>query len=124
MIKKNENLIKEIRDRFENVEKCSEGGERVFFENAGGSLTLKKVISTSSKFSALPDNQGRNNEASNEISRVIHKGKDDLSDFLNATSGQIFVGESGTELLFRLISEACLYTSNSGNLGLSISLFR
>ena len=116
MIKKNENLIKEIRDRFENVGKCSEGGERIFFENAGGSLTLKKVISTSSKFSALPDNQGRNNEASNEVSRVIHKGKDDLSDFLNATSGQIFVGESGTELLFRLISEACLHTSNSGNL--------
>ena len=36
MIKKNENLIKEIRNRFENVGKCSEGGERVFFENAGG----------------------------------------------------------------------------------------
>ena len=81
MIKKNENLIKEIRDRFENVGKCSEGGERIFFENAGGSLTLKKVISTSSKFSALPDNQGRNNEASNEISRVIHKNTFEIFTF-------------------------------------------
>ena len=116
MIIKNKNLMKEIRGKFENVENCSVGGERIFFENAGGSLTLKKVVSTSSKFAALPDNQGRHNEGSNEVSRVIHAGKADLSDFLNTTSGQIFVGESGTELLFRLISEACLHTSNTGNL--------
>ena len=109
-------LMQNVRARFAYVDTCPFQGPRIFFENAGGSLTLKKVISTSSKFSALPDNQGRNNEASNEVRIVIHKGKDDLSDFLNATSGQIFVGESGTELLFRLISEACLYTSNSGNL--------
>ena len=33
-------------------------GERIFFENAGGALTLKSVVETSSKFAAIPDNQG------------------------------------------------------------------
>ena len=33
---------------------------------------------------------------------------------MNATEGQFFVGESGTELLFRLIMNACLGTDNSG----------
>ena len=33
---------------------------------------------------------------------------------MNASNGQFFVGESGTELLFRLIMNACLGTENDG----------
>ena len=33
---------------------------------------------------------------------------------MNASEGQFFVGESGTELLFRLIMNACLGTNNDG----------
>src|SRR5690606_11233262 len=51
-------LLSEIRDRFAHVDTCPFEGERVFFENAGGALTLKSVVETSAKMAAIPDNQG------------------------------------------------------------------
>jgi selenocysteine lyase/cysteine desulfurase len=107
-------LMKEIRGRFAHVETCPVAGERVFFENAGGALTLNSVVETSSKYAAIPDNQGRDNPASAELVRVIDKMRADAAVFFNADSGQVFVGESGTELLFRMISEACLNAPAGG----------
>ncbi len=108
MIKDNPDLIAAIRDRFAHVESCPFQGERIFFENAGGALTLKKVAETSAFYAAIPDNPGRINPAGQGTQNVINKAKADLGVFMNASSGQFFAGESGTELLFRLIRTACL----------------
>ena len=56
-------LLEEIRNRFAHVDSCPFSGPRVFFENAGGALTLNSVVLTSAKFAAIPDNQGRENAA-------------------------------------------------------------
>ncbi len=101
-------LLSEIRSRFAQVDHCPVQGPRVFFENAGGALTLNSVVDTSARYAAIPDNQGRDNPGSHELMRVINKAKEDMRVFMNAPSGQFFVGESGTELLFRLIMNACL----------------
>ena len=61
---------------------------------------------------AIPDNPGRINAAGQGTLDIINKAKSDLAMFMNASSGQFFVGESGTELLFRMIRTACL---NAGN---------
>lgn len=114
MFKNNDGLINEIRDRFAYVETCPEQGERIFFENAGGALTLKSVVERSTELSAIPDNQGRDNPASHELVRIINQSKADTHAFLGASSGQVFVGESGTELLFRLISAAILGAPQGG----------
>ncbi|MEP3264264.1 MAG: aminotransferase class V-fold PLP-dependent enzyme [Hyphomicrobiales bacterium] len=108
-------LMNDVRDRFAHVDTCPVEGKRVFFENAGGALTLKSTVETSTKYAAIPDNQGRANVMSHELMRVIQKSKDDAMLFLNANEGQIFVGESGTELLFRLIMNAVLETPEGGN---------
>ena len=86
----------------------------MFFENAGGALTLNSVVDASRDYAAIPDNQGRDNPGSHELVRVIQKAKDDLRVFMNAPSGQFFVGESGTELIFRLVMNACLGTEDDG----------
>ena len=99
-------LMAQIRDKFAHVEECPFDGPRIFFENAGGALTLKSVVETSAKFAAIPDNQGRDNPASHALVSIINKAKTDMRDLFNATEGQFFVGESGTELLFRLIRNA------------------
>ena len=109
-----ENLMDEVRDRFCLVDSCPDQGARIFFENAGGALTLKSVVETSTQYAAIPDNQGRDNPASHQAGRMIETSKDNIRTFLNAKGGQIFVGESGTELLFRLISAACLGTPKGG----------
>ncbi|WP_425090814.1 aminotransferase class V-fold PLP-dependent enzyme [Tropicimonas sp. S265A] len=103
-------LMEEIRNRFAHVDECPFAGPRIFFENAGGALTLKSAVDTSAKFAAIPDNQGRDNEAAHALVAIIDKAKADMRVLFNASQGQFFVGESGTELLFRLIRTAVVAT--------------
>ncbi len=107
-------LLNEVRARFAHVDSCPFEGPRIFFENAGGALTLKSVVETSARFAAIPDNQGRDNPASKALMAAIDKAKADMRLFFNAPSGQVFVGESGTELLFRLVRTAALGTAPGG----------
>ena len=107
-------LLENIRGQFAQIESCPVQGPRVFFENAGGALTLSKIVDTSAKYAAIPDNQGRDNPGSHELVRAIDKAKQDLRAFMNAPKGQFFVGESGTELIFRLVMNACLGTEKDG----------
>ena len=39
-----DDLMLQIRDRFIHVDSCPYQGPRIYFENAGGALTLKSVI--------------------------------------------------------------------------------
>jgi selenocysteine lyase/cysteine desulfurase len=107
-------LLDQVRNRFAQIDHCPQQGERIFFENAGGALTLKSVVETSARYAAIPDNQGRDNPGSHELVRVITQAKQDMAELMNAPGGQFFVGESGTELLFRLIMNACLGTEKGG----------
>lgn len=107
-------LLADIRDRFAHVDSCPKAGPRVFFENAGGALTLKSAVETSTYYAAIPDNQGRDNEMAHDLVETINRAKDDIRVFFNAPEGDIFVGESGTELLFRLIMNAVLGAEDGG----------
>ena len=107
-------LMSAIRDRFAHVDRCPEAGPRIFFENAGGALTLNSVVETSKNYAAIPDNQGRDNEMAHALVAVIDRAKDDMRIFFNAPEGDVFVGESGTELLFRLIMNAILGAPEGG----------
>ena len=107
-------LMDAIRARFAHIDICPFEGPRVFFENAGGALTLNSVIATSAAYAGYPDNQGRDNAASRALMAAIDKGKADMRSFFNAPSGQVFVGESGTEVLFRLVRTAALGAAPGG----------
>ena len=107
-------LMDEIRARFAHVDICPFEGPRVFFENAGGALTLKSVAETSADYAGYPDNQGRDNPASRALVAAIARGKADMRTFFNAPSGQVFVGESGSEVLFRLVRTSALGGKSSG----------
>ena len=109
-------LLDAVRARFAHVERCPFEGPRVFFENAGGALTLKSVIETSAAYAGYPDNQGRDNPASRALMAAIDKGKADMRLFFNGGTGQVFVGESGTEVLFRLIRTAALGSESGGTM--------
>ncbi|MEM6889239.1 MAG: aminotransferase class V-fold PLP-dependent enzyme [Pseudomonadota bacterium] len=103
-----------VRTRFAHVDNCPFDGKRIFFENAGGALTLQSVVDTSARFAAIPDNQGRDNGASHALVAIIEQAKEDMRVFFNAPEGQFLVGESGTELIFRLVSAACLGSAPGG----------
>ncbi|MDH3377608.1 MAG: aminotransferase class V-fold PLP-dependent enzyme, partial [Gammaproteobacteria bacterium] len=109
-----DSLLSAIRSKFHHVDSCPYEGPRAFFENAGGSLTLKTVVEVNTKLSAIPDNQGRDNPASQELVRIIDKARNDMMSFLGAKDGLVFIGESGTELLFRLVRAAVLGATAGG----------
>jgi len=111
----NELLLSEVRQRFCHVDTCPYQGPRVFFENAGGSLTLKSVVEANTRLAGIPDNQGRDNPASHELVRIIDQSREDMRTFLGVREGPVFIGESGTELLFRLVRAALLGTPEGGN---------
>ena len=114
MIEQRQGLIESIRNKFMHVETCPFEGERIFFENAGGSLRLKSVVETSALYASYPDNQGRENDASKALVESIENGKAKMRLFFNAHRGDVIVGESGTELLFRLIRTAALELPKGG----------
>lgn len=113
-------LLGDIRSKFAHVDSCPFTGPRIFFENAGGALTLNSVVESSARFAAIPDNQGRANAAAEELGRIIAKSKADAATFFNAPGGTVFVGESGTELLFRLIRTACAGTGRGDVIGSTV----
>ena len=99
-------LLSEIRHRFHHVDRCPFQGPRAYFENAGGSLTLKAAVERTAELLAIPDNQGRANPASVAMMEFIAQGRADMKTLFGATSGEVFIGESGTELLGRVIRNA------------------
>ncbi len=109
-------LMDEVRSRFAHVDACPFEGPRVFFENAGGALHLRSVIETSALHAGYPDNQGRDNPASKALMAMIARGKADMRLLFNAPHGQVFVGESGTEVLFRLVRTATLGAAAGGTM--------
>ena len=109
MISEKAGLLDQVRARFAYVDSCPFQGPRVFFENAGGALTLKTVVETSAKYAAIPDNQGRDNPTSHKLVDIINASKAKMRTLFNVSHGQVFVGESGTELINQV-------AGNQGNL--------
>ena len=97
-------LLGEIRGRFACVEADPYTGLRIYFENAGGGMTLRSVVEVVAEQTALPDNAGRDNPTSQAITGLIRQGKADLQTFLGVTGGVVAMGESTTSLAFRIIA--------------------
>lgn len=109
-------LMQQIRDRFCHVDRCPYQGPRIFFENAGGALTLKSVVEVNTQLAGIPDNQGRDNPASHELVRIIAEARANMRLFLGVEQGPVFTGESGTELIFRMLRAAALGSPAGGNM--------
>lgn len=110
-------LLATVRDRFHHTDVCPIQGPRAFFENAGGSLTLKAAVERTAELMAFPDNQGRTNVASRYLMDVISQGRADMKLLLGASTGEVFIGETGTELLGRLIRNAVLASDGGRVIG-------
>ena len=120
MFTNNSDLMTAIRGRFAHVDSCPFQGPRIFFENAGGALTLNSVVDTSALFAAIPDNQGRDNAASHALVGKIAQARADMALFFNTSGGRFFIGESGTELSFRLIRTAVMGTPDGAVIGSTV----
>jgi selenocysteine lyase/cysteine desulfurase len=96
-------LLEEIRDKFYYVDSDPYNGKRLYFENAGGSLTLKSVVKLTSEATAFPDSPNRPSLAAKPLKKMVVKGKEDIKLFLGVKSGQVVSSETASRVIFLII---------------------
>src|SRR3972149_8794221 len=101
----NEDLLVAIRREFPYSEVDGNRRKRIFFENAAGSLVLKRVADAEAKARlACSANVGGPSWESKMNEEAILEGRRAVRDFLNGPSEDCIVsGESATILLFHLV---------------------
>ena len=107
-------LLNEIRNQFLYVDWDPYTGKRIFFEAASGACRPKRVIEAIGMETALPDQQGRDNEGSRHADEITAKGIEDLMIFFGAKSGQTVPGWSSSHVIYR-ITDAVLSSVPGSN---------
>jgi selenocysteine lyase/cysteine desulfurase len=97
-------ILEAIRHEFPYVEHDLDGRRRIFFENAAGSLVLKRAAEaeTKARLECSANVGGPSRESKMNEETILH-GREAVRDLLNAPSENCIVsGESATSLLFQL----------------------
>ncbi|MDF2505286.1 aminotransferase class V-fold PLP-dependent enzyme [Clostridium sp.] len=99
-----EELIKEIKDKFFYVDSDPISGKRLFFDNAGGAFRLKKAVEKQSELEAFPDCPERDHEMSHYLQRIMKQGQDDIKLMLNAKNGgSILTSLTASQVMFQIV---------------------
>jgi len=96
-------LMAEIKERFLYVDRDSDIGERLFFDNAGGSFRLKKANEVFAKIDAIPDCPERNHRMAVKLQKIQEDGINDVKIIFNAEGGSIFTALTASEAMFDLV---------------------
>jgi len=98
-----EELLSEIKSRFHYVDRDPLGRERLFFENAGGSLRLKAAVDAFARFDAIPDCPERIHEMALHLQRIQAAGTEDVRTVLNARGGAVFASLTASGAMFDMV---------------------
>ena len=110
----NEDLLGQIRSRFDYVEMDPVDGERIFLDSASGSLRLTAATDALARHSRWPDQVGRLGGGSGLVAKAIERGTEDVRRFLGGQSGVIMPALSSTHAAFRVVN-AVLAAQPGGN---------
>ena len=91
-----------IREKFFNVKTDPHISDRLFFENAGGSLRLKKAVEAHNQVEPLPDNPGRVHATATMLQDIQNIGLADVRLILNAKSGSILTALTASQVMFQM----------------------
>lgn len=104
-----EKTTRMIRNKFCRVDIDADGSDRLFFENAGGSLRLKSVVEISDELNRYPDCFAREHKSSLVLHEYETKGRDDLRTLLNARDGAIATDLTASSLMFKIVEPIVQY---------------
>ena len=97
-------LSAEIKDRFYYVDADPEFGQRLFFENSGGSLRLKASVEAQAKYQAFPDCPERLHDRSRALKKVQLHGIDDIMHIVFGASGGALISEmTASQAMFQIV---------------------
>lgn len=96
-------LSRQIKDRFLHVDHDFMGRQRLFFENAGGSLRLKAAVEAVAKVDSVPDSAERIHEVAAWLKDVQVRGTDDVRLLLNAQGGTVHASLTASGAMFEMV---------------------
>ncbi|MEK4320316.1 aminotransferase class V-fold PLP-dependent enzyme [Bacillus sp. FSL R7-0229] len=98
-------LLKELREKFSFLSFDPDYGERLFFDNSGGSLRLKEAIKVKEKIDLLPDCPERYHQRATDLNDMMDKCKNDvLSVMFGAESGSLITDLTASQAMFKMVS--------------------
>lgn len=109
-----DDLLNEIRAQLDYVDFDPYAGKRIYFENAGGSLRLKKCSEFIARETAFPDSPNRPAKASAHLKDMVLKGMDDTKLFLGAKGGSVFSSQTASRVLYHM-TQAIVFNVPGGN---------
>ncbi len=99
-----EKLQKELKEKFYYADFDPEHGERLFFENSGGSLRLKKCVEAKSALEAFPDCPERVHDRSVYLQSVVSQGTKDIMEIMfGAKSGALMTELTASQTMFHMV---------------------
>ena len=99
-----EDLQKELKEKFCYSDSDPIYGERLFFENSGGSLRLKKCVEAKAEHEKFPDCPERIHERSVYLKELVEQGTKEISEIIfGAKSGSIITELTASQTMFHMV---------------------
>ena len=96
--------LKEIREQFYYTDRDCYGRERLFFDNAGGSLRLKKGEEAFHRIDSIPDASEHSNSLALELAALEDKGREDLMKVIfNAKHGALYPSFTASQIVMEVV---------------------
>ena len=100
-----EELQKELKSKFYYANSDPEHGERLFFENSGGSLRLKKCVEAKAAVEMFPDCPERIHERSLYLKSLVENGTREILEIIfGAKSGSLITELTASQTMFHMVS--------------------
>ena len=99
-----EEELAEIRAQFYYVDEDYYGRKRLFFDNAGGSLRLKRAEEAFRRIDSIPDASEHSNSLALELAALEDRGRDDIKHVIfNAKSGTIYPTYTASQIAMEMV---------------------
>ena len=99
-----ENMRRELRDEFFYCDADPKYGERLFFENSGGSLRLKSCAMKKLEYEMFPDCPERIHARSLELKRLVDEGTREIMEIIfGAKRGSLITELTASQTMFHMV---------------------
>lgn len=99
-----EELRKELKDKFYYTDADPIHGARLFFENSGGSLRLKRCVEAKAEIERFPDCPERIHERSLYLKGLVERGTREILEIIfGAKSGALITELTASQAMFHMV---------------------
>lgn len=96
-------LLAQIKHQFLQVDQDFNQNKRLYFDNGGGSLRLKKTIEQMVLYESIPDTIEREHDMAQQLQQIQRQGEADFRLMLNAHGGTIFTSLTASKAMFDIV---------------------